>query len=98
MAPELVRRQPTDQRLDVFAFGVTAYEICTFELPWPSGADGRAAMGHDKPPADIRKHRPKINPMLARAIHAAIEPEVAKRCPSMRHFLKAIARVEREDE
>ena len=37
MAPELVRRRHTDQRLDVFAFGVTAYEICTFELPWLRG-------------------------------------------------------------
>ena len=34
MAPEIVKRQSTDVRVDVFAFGVTAYELCTFELPW----------------------------------------------------------------
>ena len=50
MAPELVRRRATDQRLDVFAFGVTAYEICTFELPWMRGTTGMAAMTHDQPP------------------------------------------------
>ncbi len=34
MAPEVVRRKPIDQRLDVFALGVMAYEICTGQLPW----------------------------------------------------------------
>ena len=39
MAPEVVRRKLIDQRLDVFAFGVTAYELCTGgHLPWPRGA------------------------------------------------------------
>ena len=62
MAPEVVRRKPIDQRLDVFAFGVTAYEICTGQLPWPRGTTGLAAMTHDQPPTDIRQHRPKIHP------------------------------------
>lgn len=90
MAPELVRRHATDQRLDVFAFGVTAYEICTFELPWMRGADGRAAMGHDRPPTDIRKYRPQINPLMAKAIHLCIEPDLHKRCASMEAFLNLI--------
>jgi eukaryotic-like serine/threonine-protein kinase len=93
MAPELVRRRPTDQRLDVFAFGVTAYEICTFELPWLRGTDGRAAMTHDKPPLDILQFRPQMHPQLAKAIHACIEPEVSRRCPSMEAFLRMIRSV-----
>jgi serine/threonine-protein kinase len=97
MAPELVRRRPTDQRLDIFSFGVTAYEICTFQLPWTSGATGLAAMGHDKPPSDIRTHRPQINPALAKAIHWCIEPEVSHRCPTIERFLAAIRDVQHED-
>jgi eukaryotic-like serine/threonine-protein kinase len=97
MAPELVRRRPTDQRLDVFSFGVTAFEICTFELPWQWGNTGMAAMSHDKPPADIRKYRPQINPVLAKAIHFCIEPELGRRCPSMEKFLQLIREVEHED-
>lgn len=97
MAPEVVRRRPTDQRLDVFAFGVTAYEICTFELPWPPGATGLAAMSHDQPPTDIRRRRPAIHPALAKAIHACIEPDVERRCPSIERFLKMIQGVEHED-
>ncbi len=77
MAPELVRRRETDERLDVFAFGVTAYEICTFELPWMRGTTGMAAMSHDRPPTDIRNYRPQINAILAKAIHACIEPALA---------------------
>jgi serine/threonine-protein kinase len=86
MAPELVHRRPTDQRLDVFAFGVTAYELCADALPWQHGA----AMAHDQPPTDIRKLRPRIDPLLANAIHACIEPEVGRRCPSMEAFLRMI--------
>jgi len=93
MAPELVRRRPTDQRLDVFAFGVTAYEFCTFELPWLRGTTGMAAMTHDQPPTDIHHYRPDIQPQLAKAIHACIEPDVAKRCPSMEDFLRMIRKV-----
>jgi serine/threonine-protein kinase len=96
MAPEIVRRKPTDQRLDVFAFGVTAYEICTFELPWHSGATGLAAMTHDRPPTDIRKYRPQINSILAKAIHACIEPDVNQRCPTMQKFLQMIRDVKDE--
>ena len=37
MAPELVRRRATDQRLDVFAFGVTAYEILHVRVALAAG-------------------------------------------------------------
>jgi eukaryotic-like serine/threonine-protein kinase len=97
MAPELVRRFPTDQRIDVFAFGVSAFEICTFQLPFASGVDGRAALSHDQPPIDIRTLRPKIHPELAAAIHSCIEADVKKRCPSMKEFLKRIRKLTKED-
>jgi serine/threonine protein kinase len=93
MAPELVRRKATDQRLDVFAFGVTAYEFCSFELPWLRGTTGMAAMTHDQPPTDIHEHIPDVHPQLAKAIHACIEPDLAKRCPSMQKFLQLIRNV-----
>jgi serine/threonine-protein kinase len=93
MAPELVRRRATDQRLDVFAFGVTAYEFCTYRLPWLRGTTGMAAMSHDQPPTHITKYRPQIDPVLADAIHACLEPDMSKRCPSMEAFLTLIQKV-----
>ncbi|NUQ60915.1 MAG: serine/threonine protein kinase [Pirellulales bacterium] len=98
MAPELVRRYATDQRLDIFSFGVTAYEMCTNELPWPRGTTGMAAMTHDQPPVDIHQYRPQIHPQLAAAIHACIEPDLKKRCPTMEDFLKTIRNLEYEDQ
>ncbi len=97
MAPEIVRRKPTDQRVDVFAFGVSAYEICTGDLPWPRGTTGMVAMSHDKPPIDIRQLRPKLHPELAKAIHACLEAEPSRRCPTMEKFLQMIRTANRDE-
>jgi serine/threonine-protein kinase len=97
MAPELARRRATDKRLDVFAFGATAYEICTYELPWRRGVTGTAAMTHDQPPVDIRQYRPQINRQLAEAIHSCIEADPGQRCPSMERFLYDIRSIKHED-
>ena len=97
MAPELVRRRPTDIRLDVFSFGVTMYELFTRELPWVRGDSGIAAMSHSEPPHPITEYRPTINKQIANAIHSCIEPEASKRCPNMEQFLKMIQKVENDD-
>jgi serine/threonine-protein kinase len=98
MAPEVVRRKPTDQRLDIFALGVSAYEMFAFELPWQRGTDGRAAMAHGlNAPPPLVKFCPKINPTLAAAIHKCMESEPNDRFPSVAQFLKAISRVKHED-
>jgi len=34
LAPELIKRTQTDLRVDLFALGVTAYEVFTANLPW----------------------------------------------------------------
>jgi serine/threonine-protein kinase len=93
MAPEVVRRRPIDKRLDIFSFGVTAYEICSLDLPWPRAAGGKAALRHDSPPRDIREFWPEIPPPLAAAIMACIAAEPENRPPSMEKFLERIAGV-----
>jgi serine/threonine protein kinase len=98
MAPEVVRRKPTDQRLDIFAYGVSLYELFAFDLPWQRGSDGRAAMAHGlSTPPPLRKFYPKINPLLEAAIHKCMEAEPEQRFPSITQFLKAISRLQRED-
>ena len=37
MAPELIRRESTDERIDIFGFGVMAYELLTDRLPFGGG-------------------------------------------------------------
>jgi len=93
MAPEVVRRRQADKRLDVFSFGVTAYEICTLDSPWPRGSSGKAALAHDTPPVDIRDRWPEIPPPLAAAIMACIAADPAQRPATMEAFLARIAAV-----
>jgi len=87
MAPEVVRRRQADRRLDVFSFGVTAYEICTLDLPWPRGTSGKAALAHDTPPADIRQRWPEIPRPFGDAIMACIAAEPAQRPETLDAFL-----------
>jgi eukaryotic-like serine/threonine-protein kinase len=96
MAPEVVRRRWTDQRLDIFSFGVTAYHLCAFELPWPVGdATGMDALAHDTmPPRDLQEFCPKLNPTLVKAVMRCIEPEPKKRFQTMDQFLSGIAKLE----
>jgi serine/threonine-protein kinase len=99
MAPEVVRRKPTDQRLDIFSYGVSMYEMFAFELPWQKGSgDGLAAMGHGQSkPRSLEKHYPKIHPRLRDVIHKCIEPEPDNRFQSMKLALNAIRSVKHED-
>lgn len=101
MSPEVVRRRPTSQRLDTFSFGVTIYELCSFELPWPRGGGkeaGLAAMSHGATePTSIRNYCPKIDPRLETAIHACLETVPEKRPASLDDFLKLIKGVEHEN-
>jgi serine/threonine-protein kinase len=92
MAPEIVRRRETDQRVDIFAFGVTAYSVCAFEYPWPSGdTTGKAALQHDTtPPVNILHYRPDLHPVLAKAIMSCMEADLGKRMGTMTQFLNQI--------
>jgi len=98
MSPEVVRRKQTDQRLDIFAYGVSMYELFAFELPWQRGDTGQAAMSHgmsDPPP--LRKYYPRISPLLEAAIHKCMEADPEKRFPTITQFLKAVSRLKHED-
>ena len=95
MAPEVVRRRQADKRLDVFSFGVTAYELCTLASPWPRGQTGNVAMSHDTPPDPIEQHWPEIPQPLAASIMACLAAEPAARPESMDRFLGAISKLGR---
>ena len=99
MSPEVVRRRTTDQRLDLFSFGVTMYRMLTFEHPWGStDTTGVGALQHDQRPAtDIRTYRPDLNDMLVDAIHSCLEIDKEKRMPSTRRLLQYIKRLKSEE-
>jgi serine/threonine protein kinase len=95
MAPEIVRRKPTDQRVDIFSFGVTAYQLCSNEFPWPStDTTGKGALQHDaRPPQDILELVPNLNKTLARVIMQCISAEPNNRPDSAEAIVKALKNV-----
>ena len=100
MAPEIVRRRPTDTRVDVFALGITLYRMLTWEHPWGStDTSGMAALTHDSAKVtSIFEHRPDLNKKLGEAVHKCMEIKVEDRMPSCKRFLNAIRNVTSETE
>jgi serine/threonine-protein kinase len=99
MAPEVVRRKPTDHRLDIFSYGVSMYEMFAFELPWQRGSgDGLAAMGlGQSKPKPLEHYYPKVHPRVREVIYRCIEPEPENRYQSMKLVLNALRTVKHED-
>lgn len=97
MAPEIVRRRPTDQRLDIFAFGASMYEMYAFELPWQRGTDGLAAMSHGAvTPPPLSQYCPGVHPEVEALLMRCIEGDPDKRPPSMEAVVKQLRRLPRE--
>ncbi|MDD3470476.1 MAG: serine/threonine-protein kinase [Thermoguttaceae bacterium] len=95
MAPELIRRSVTDQRVDVFAFGVTCYELLSDGvLPWEAATSQQAAMQRCSTlPVPILERTPLLDPRLATAVEWCIAPERERRCPDLNTFLKKITAI-----
>jgi serine/threonine-protein kinase len=100
MAPEIVRRRPTDQRVDIFSFGVTCYQLLTFEFPWPGGeTSGLAALNHDTSAArNILEYRPDLNKSLAGLIMQSVKANPVERVQSMDAFHKILNGVKSESQ
>jgi serine/threonine protein kinase len=69
MAPELIKRQPTDQRLDIFSYAVTCFEMYTKRFPWDAALTIDAVLQHiNKPPVEITTLVQGIDKQIAAAI------------------------------
>lgn len=100
MSPEVVRRRPTDQRLDIFSFGVSAYQICAFELPWPSSeTTGKVALAHDThPPVNIFEVFPNLENKLGELIMRCIAPRPNQRPQDMSAVVRVARKVVLEEQ
>ncbi len=90
MAPELVRRQPTDQRIDVYSFAVTCYEMWTRRFPWESGSSEAVMQRVNQPPEDIRDHAEGIDDEVADIIMRGLATRPDDRWQSMAKVLEAL--------
>lgn len=74
MAPELIKRQTTDQRLDIFSYAVTCFEMYTKRFPWDAALTIDAVLQHiNKPPVAITTLLPNIDKQIAAAIMKGLE-------------------------
>lgn len=74
MAPELIKRLRTDERIDIFSYAASCYEMYTNRMPWDTGDTLESVMqAINKPPRDIRKLVPKINTQIAETIMEGLQ-------------------------
>jgi len=99
LAPELIRRVATDHRVDLFALGVTAYEVFTGGLPWPKAQGSmEVLLKHINQAArDPRDLKPDLPDDLHHFLTKAIEREPKLRFQSSAAFREALLRLGQSD-
>ena len=92
LAPEIIRRSPTDQRVDLFALGVTAFEVFTFNLPWEKQPDSmQTFLNHiNSPGRDPREFRPDLDKATLAFLTKGIERDPRERFQTAAEFREAL--------
>ena len=72
MAPEQLLRRPIDQRADIFGFGVTAYEMLTFQKPFPGETPKEVLLKQLADRANGFIPPREVNPAIPHALEKAV--------------------------
>jgi serine/threonine-protein kinase len=85
MAPEQLKGEPISHRVDIWAFGVTAYELVTYQKPFPGEEPGDILRNqlHREEFVDPSSLNPDVPEALERVILKCIEIEPERRYPLM---------------
>lgn len=86
MAPELIRREPTDERIDIFSFGVTAFELLTGRLPYDIGTTDPMVVMRSRingTPMKLGDVDPQLPRELCDVINRTLAKRPADRWPKM---------------
>ena len=86
MAPEQLQREPMDHRVDIFAYGVTAYELLTGQKPFSGDTPDeilRKQLNREYDFQPPRALNPDIPPALEKTILKCLEIDPNKRHPIM---------------
>ncbi|HEY7330769.1 MAG TPA: serine/threonine-protein kinase [Gemmataceae bacterium] len=96
LAPEVIRRTTTDHRVDLFALGVTAYEVYTGILPWEkaTAASLQTLLSHmNSAGKDPREVCPKMDNQTVQFLLKAIEREPNRRFQTAADFREALQKL-----
>ncbi|HMP81911.1 MAG TPA: serine/threonine-protein kinase [Verrucomicrobiota bacterium] len=92
MAPEQLSGQAIDQRVDIFAFGVAAYELVTEQKPFP-GESAQDILARQMDRSEFvmpRQVHPELPANLERIIVKCIETQPGRRYPFMSVLLREL--------
>jgi serine/threonine protein kinase len=91
LAPELIRRTTTDQRVDLFALGVTAYEVYTGTLPWEKAQSLQTLLSHmNSPGKNPLEAREDLDEETAAFLRKAIARDPNERYQTAAEFSAAV--------
>ncbi|MBI3183231.1 MAG: protein kinase [Myxococcales bacterium] len=90
VSPEVVRGQGIDGRADVFALGVTLFEMLTLRMPFRRDNDAATLRAITQEPApDICAFNPHVSQELAQVVYRALEKDTNER-PNAGEFREAL--------
>jgi serine/threonine-protein kinase len=83
MAPEQLKGEAFDGRADIFAFGVSAYELLAYQKPYPGDSPGEILAAQLQPTGAVplRQHNPDVPIALEKVVMKCIERDPEKRYP-----------------
>ncbi len=99
MAPELIKRLEIDERIDIFSFGVTAFECVVGRLPWDTVSDSlqMARQLINTLPHPAKKLRPDLDDELNQLLMRGIAQSPKDRTPSIQKFADALRALPKQD-
>ena len=94
MAPEQVRGEAPTPAVDLYALGVTLFQLITGTLPFTGASSAQVMLARlSQPPPDARSLRPDLSATLADALQRAMATHPADRFADARAFAGALEAV-----
>jgi eukaryotic-like serine/threonine-protein kinase len=91
MSPEQIRNQPLDIRTDIYALGITLYEMLTGRVPFDSNSDYDLMQQHiQQPPPLLRQFFPYLSPTVEDAVLQSLEKDPSRRFQTVEAFSRAL--------
>ncbi|WP_437611045.1 serine/threonine-protein kinase [Sorangium sp. So ce834] len=93
-APEQVRGDPIDRRVDVFAMGIVLYALTTGKHPFRRESEGATLFAISSPDPVVAPHtfQPDYPPLLEAVLMRALEKERDQRYATANELLRALDR------